>query len=121
MNQTQRHPAANVPADIKIKRGRIVFGLKDNASRGIEAVILPVFDIRNCSLAGLTRVIEQINSLPKRFQDNYCETLVKKSYGDMGTRFTIENGDLVALDEDAATQLFKLCLPIRGFRHYIPI
>lgn len=117
----KKHPGAHVPSDIKIKKGRVIFGLKDNPSRGIEAVILPTFDIRNYSLTGIAQVVERINAMTKKFQDSYCEELVKQNYNGLDSRFTLENGNLVALDEDAATQLFQLRFPLSNFRFCVPI
>jgi hypothetical protein len=121
MVHPKRNPAADAPLDVRIKKGRVMFGLRDHSARGIEAVILPVFDIRGCTFANLLLTADKINTLTKRFQDSYCESLVRKKIGDMGTRVLINDGNLVALDEDAATMLHQMRFPIRTFRHYVPI
>lgn len=109
-----------VPRDVVLKKGQIRFGMKEG-NRGIEAVILPQFDIRGCSLGGVTKTVARINKTPRGYHDGQCEQLLKKSISNMETRCIIANGNLVALDQEAATMLYHMRLPMRKDRHYILI
>lgn len=108
-----------VPGDVAIKKGQLRFGLKES-DRGVEAVILPRFSIR-CSLSILEKVIAKVNETPREHIDGQCEILIKKAIGNMGTRCMIADGNLIALDQDAATMLWQMKLPILRERHFIPI
>lgn len=109
-----------VPSDVVLIKGQIRFGLKEGA-RGIEAIILPKFDIQKCSLGGIAKAVAQINKTPRGYHDGCCEVLMKKSIGDMGTRCIIADGTLIPLDQEAATMLYQLRLPLKKERHYISI
>lgn len=106
--------------DIAIQRGKVLFGIEEDP-RGITAIIVPWFDIHGYTLESITKVMERINMTPRLRQDSQCETLIKGSLGNMDTRITIQRGNLVALDQEAATMLWQMKLPISKDRHYIPI
>ena len=109
-----------VPRDVVFKKGQIRFGMKEG-NRGIEAVILPQFDIRRYGLGSVTKAVTQINKTPRGYHDGQCEQLLKKSIGDMGTRCIIANGNLIPLDQEAATMLLQMKLPMLKERHFIPV
>jgi len=96
------------------------FGLKEG-NRGIEAVILPQFDTRPCTLGIMEKIVAKINKTPRGYHDGCCETLVRKSIGDMGARCMIVGGSLIPLDQEAATILLQMRLPMLKQRYFIPI
>lgn len=108
-----------VPGDIVFRRGQLRFGLKES-DRGVEAVILPRFSIRY-GLNIIEKIMAKVNETPREHIDGQCEILIKKAIGDMGTRCILVDGNLVVLDQDAATMLWKMKLPILKERYFIPI
>ncbi|MDD5377159.1 MAG: hypothetical protein PHH16_03510 [Candidatus Gracilibacteria bacterium] len=116
-----------LPHDVAIHGGRILFGIEEDKS-GIIAVILPLFSTQRCRNRGLQSAMERINKTPRLYQEGKCEALIKSAFakikgfdGSIDTRVTIENGNVVAYDQEAATLLWKMGLSISKDRHYVSI
>lgn len=111
-----------VPSDVVIHRGQVRFGMGQKGSQGEMAVILPQFDVRKgCSMKGVQKIMDRINTTPRLRKDGDCESMLRKELGDMDTRVLMQDGNIVPLDQEAATMLRDMKLPMKKERHYIPI
>ena len=108
-----------IPQDVLVRYGEVHFGLKDNG--GVLAIALPQFDIRKRVFGDVTTMVRTINDSPRLRQDNECEALLRKAIGKIDVRFIVRDGNLVPLDQEAASILQKQGLPLLKNRHYIPI
>lgn len=109
-----------VPHDVVVHHGKVLFGAKQDDS-GIIAIILPWFNIQGYQSKGIINLVTQINANPRLHQSNLCERLLEKSLGEMDSRISIENGNLVAYDQDAATLLWRMQVPLSKERHFFLI
>lgn len=106
----------DVPKKAIVRKGRVLFGLTESGDRVVIA--LPRFSSTGCD----RRMLDIINKTPRLRQDDYCETLLRRHMGsDYDKRIIFQDGDLVPLDQDAATMLWEKRFTLRANQYHVPL
>ena len=107
-----------VSEDVRLKKGKILFGYRVTASQSV--VVLPKFGTGEKTTKDIELILQTIGGKPRLRKNGSCEDILKNIFGSVFTKRCILAGkEFIPLDQEAATMLFHMKLPMLKMRHYV--
>ena len=109
-----------VPMDVEIKKDKVRFGFRVRKTR--PTVVLPMFSTGEKTSEDVSFIIQTITNKPRSRQNGSCEDALSKVLGlEFRKRCALIDGIIIPFDQEAATLLLNLKLPMLKDRHYIVV